>query len=78
MAFMFSVSSLLVRRSCRLSVASVRSIFIAAASTDAVPAVLDPAPGTVTPYSHHIFIRTSPPSLDYAGPGAWWPKVVER
>ena len=41
------------------------------------------APGTVSPYNHHVFIRSAPPE-DLALPetsgqdSLWWPSVVEK
>ena len=41
------------------------------------------APGTVSAYNHHVFIRSAPP-VDLAPPEAsgreslWWPSVVEK
>ncbi len=37
-----------------------------------------PKPGTVSPYEHHIFLRFPPKLVPDAGPGSWWPKIVER
>ena len=37
-----------------------------------------PEPGTVSPYEHHIFLRFPPKQYPDAGPGSWWPKIIER
>ena len=37
-----------------------------------------PQPGTVSPYEHHVFLRFPPKLVPDAGPGSWWPKIVER
>ena len=69
-----------------LSAALARSISCSANGLAAKPDccgdipvdVLPPAPGTVAPYAHHIFIRTPPEATDGQQLGAWWPPVVER
>ncbi|KAK9827965.1 hypothetical protein WJX81_002585 [Elliptochloris bilobata] len=62
-----------------LRVASTAARCSCAAVRELSPA----APGTVTPYNHHVFIRSAPPE-DLAPPetsgrdGLWWPSVVEK
>jgi len=77
----------LVRRSAGAPVALARAALSGAAAPCACASVQElvpAAPGTVTPYSHHVFIRCAPPE-DLAPPEtsgreglAWWPAVVEK
>ena len=65
---------LLARHICQ----SARSLGGKGDSPSECPDVIPPAPGTVTEYAHHVFIRSPPEPTDEQGLGAWWPPVVER